>query len=83
MAIYQNDIWVDRDVDGYQPAPLITLRAAPGNTAEDVSTLVAADDGLVCLTCLWWTAEGPARLVSATDTCMSPGGFLGVAWSSI
>ncbi|MER6423789.1 hypothetical protein [Streptomyces sp. NPDC001137] len=31
----------------------------PGHTAEDASTLVTADEGLVVLTHLRWTAEGP------------------------
>lgn len=67
MAIYQNDIWEDRAADGYQVSPSITLMTTPGHTAEDVSTLVTSDEGLVVLTHLWWTAEGPADDPFAPD----------------
>jgi glyoxylase-like metal-dependent hydrolase (beta-lactamase superfamily II) len=32
----------------------------PGHTAQDITTLVATDDGLAACTHLWWSREGPA-----------------------
>jgi glyoxylase-like metal-dependent hydrolase (beta-lactamase superfamily II) len=67
MAIYRDDIWEDRDADGYRLSPSIALMTTPGHTAEDVSTLVTTAEGLVVLTHLWWTAEGPAEDPFAPD----------------
>ncbi|GGS29494.1 hypothetical protein GCM10010269_80220 [Streptomyces humidus] len=67
MAIYRDDIWEDRDADGYALSPSIALMATPGHTAEDISTLAATDQGLVVLTHLWWAAEGPADDPFAPD----------------
>ncbi|MDH6455233.1 MULTISPECIES: MBL fold metallo-hydrolase [unclassified Streptomyces] len=67
MAIYRDDVWEDRDADGYRLSPSITLMTTPGHTAQDVSTLVTAAEGLVVLTHLWWTAEGPADDPFAPD----------------
>lgn len=58
-AIYQDDRWEDRDADGFQLSPAVRLMATPGHTAQDISTLVDADSGLVVLTHLWWHADGP------------------------
>ncbi|GAA2020947.1 hypothetical protein GCM10009839_17230 [Catenulispora yoronensis] len=66
-AIYQDDVWDDRDADGYQLSEHIRLMRTPGHTAEDISTLVDTADGLVVLTHLWWSAEGPAEDPFATD----------------
>ncbi len=59
-AIYQDDVWTDRPADGFELAPSVSLMATPGHTAEDITTLVRTDDGLVACTHLWWNAEGPA-----------------------
>lgn len=67
MAIYRDDVWEDRDADGYQVGPGIRLMRTPGHTAEDVSTLVSTDSGLVVLTHLWWTEQGPADDPFAAD----------------
>ncbi|MBZ3906287.1 MULTISPECIES: MBL fold metallo-hydrolase [Streptomyces] len=67
MAVYRDDIWEDRDADGHRLSPSITLMTTPGHTAEDVSTLVTTAEGLVVLTHLWWTAEGPADDPFAPD----------------
>jgi glyoxylase-like metal-dependent hydrolase (beta-lactamase superfamily II) len=67
MAIYFGDIWEDRDADGFQLSPSIRLMATPGHTAEDVSTLVTTDQGLIVLTHLWWAADGPADDPFAPD----------------
>ena len=66
-AIYRDDVWEGRDADGYQLAPGIRLMRTPGHTAEDISTLVTTDTGLVVLTHLWWNADGPADDPFATD----------------
>ncbi|GAA2003616.1 MBL fold metallo-hydrolase [Catenulispora subtropica] len=66
-AIYQNDDWDDRDADGYQLSDHVRLMRTPGHTPEDISTLVATEEGLVVLTHLWWSAEGPAEDPYATD----------------
>jgi glyoxylase-like metal-dependent hydrolase (beta-lactamase superfamily II) len=67
MAVYRDDIWEDRDADGYALSPSITLLKTPGHTAEDISTLVTTDQGLVVLTHLWWGADGPADDPFAPD----------------
>jgi glyoxylase-like metal-dependent hydrolase (beta-lactamase superfamily II) len=66
-AIYQNDIWDDRAADGFELSPSIRLMATPGHTAEDISTLVDAPDGLVVLTHLWWHSDGPEDDPLAAD----------------
>jgi len=66
-AIYQDDVWDDREADGYVLSPSIRLMATPGHTPEDISTLVVTDDGLVVLTHLWWHADGPADDPLAVD----------------
>ena len=66
-AIYQDDLWEDRDADGYHVSPGIRLARTPGHTAEDISTLVTTDTGLIVLTHLWWTADGPADDPFAVD----------------
>ena len=58
-AIYQDDVWTDREADGFAVSPSVTLMATPGHTAEDITTLVDTDEGLVVCTHLWWSAEGP------------------------
>lgn len=58
-AIYQDDRWDDRDADGYELSPAVRLMTTPGHTAQDISTLVETDTGLVVLTHLWWHAGGP------------------------
>ena len=58
-AIYQDDVWTDREADGFAVSPSVTLKATPGHTAEDITTLVETDEGLVACTHLWWSADGP------------------------
>ncbi len=58
-AIYQDDVWTDRPADGFSVSPSVQLRATPGHTAEDITTLVRTDAGLVACTHLWWSADGP------------------------
>jgi glyoxylase-like metal-dependent hydrolase (beta-lactamase superfamily II) len=66
-AIYQNDVWDDREADGFQVSPSVRLMATPGHTPEDISTLVDTSDGLVVLTHLWWHSDGPADDPLAED----------------
>ncbi|GAB3599983.1 hypothetical protein GCM10027446_32690 [Angustibacter peucedani] len=59
-AIYQDDTWTDRPADGFQVSPSVRLMATPGHTAQDVTTLVETEQGLVVCTHLWWSFHGPA-----------------------
>ena len=58
-AIYQDDVWTDREADGFELAGSVRLMATPGHSAEDVTTLVETDSGLVACTHLWWSSDGP------------------------
>lgn len=58
-AIYKDDLWTDRSADGYELSPSVHLRATPGHTAEDISTIVRTEAGLAACTHLWWSADGP------------------------
>ena len=66
-AVYQGDLWTDRDAEGFEIKPDIHLFRTPGHTAEDISTLVRTDEGLVVFTHCWWTAEVPVEDPFATD----------------
>jgi glyoxylase-like metal-dependent hydrolase (beta-lactamase superfamily II) len=66
-AIYQGDVWTEREADGFALAPGVHLRATPGHSAEDISTMVQTDGGLVVCTHLWWSAEGPEVDPLASD----------------
>ena len=58
-AIYQGDVWTERPADGFALSPSVTLMATPGHTAQDITTLVATEAGLIACTHLWWSQEGP------------------------
>ncbi len=58
-AVYQDDTWTDRPADGFQLSPSVRLMGTPGHTAQDVTTLVETEQGLVACTHLWWSARGP------------------------
>jgi glyoxylase-like metal-dependent hydrolase (beta-lactamase superfamily II) len=66
-AIYHNDQWTDRPADGFALSPSVSLKATPGHTAEDITTLVETASGLVACTHLWWSATGPDVDPLATD----------------
>ncbi len=66
-AIYKDDEWIDRPAEGFFVSESVRLTATPGHTAEDVTTLVETDAGLVACTHLWWSAEGPEIDPLATD----------------
>ena len=59
QAIYQDDVWTDADGEGRVLSPSVVLMETPGHTAQDVSTAVRTEAGLVVCTHLWWSAEGP------------------------
>ncbi|HEY2672153.1 MAG TPA: MBL fold metallo-hydrolase [Rugosimonospora sp.] len=63
-AVYRNDLWTTRllaeQPDGWALSPSVRLLHTPGHSAEDLSTIVDTDDGLMICTHAWWTREGPA-----------------------
>jgi glyoxylase-like metal-dependent hydrolase (beta-lactamase superfamily II) len=58
-AEYVDDLWIDREAEGLQLSPGVTLMETPGHTPQDISTLVESPEGFMVFTHLWWTAEGP------------------------
>src|SRR5258707_14925648 len=58
-AIYSGDVWEDRDAEGFELSGSVRLIRTPGHSAEDITTLADTADGLVAMTHLWWTADGP------------------------
>ncbi len=60
-AIYDGDLWIDRDADGSAISPSIRLIATPGHTPQDITTLAATPDGVHACTHAWWASDGPAR----------------------
>ena len=66
-ATYRGTVWEDADADRRELTPSVRLLHVPGHTAEDVATVVGTPDGVVVLTHLWWTAEGPADDPVAED----------------
>ena len=59
-AVYDGDLWVSRDAEGFELSPSIRLLATPGHTEQDISTVAYTPDGVVVCTHAWWTQEGPA-----------------------
>ena len=66
-ATYRGTSWEDADAEGRELTPSVRLLRVPGHTAEDIATVVGTADGIVVLTHLWWTAEGPADDPVAED----------------
>ncbi|MFC4585446.1 MBL fold metallo-hydrolase [Sphaerisporangium corydalis] len=66
-AIYHDDVWEDRDADGFALSPSVRLMRTPGHTWQDITTLAETGDGLVAATHLWWTADGPDEDPLAED----------------
>ena len=66
-AIYEGDLWTDREADGFELSESVSLMATPGHTAQDISTLVRTAQGLVACTHMWWSADGPATDPLAED----------------
>ena len=66
-ATYRGTTWEDADAEGRELTAAVTLLRAPGHTAEDIATVVGTPDGIVVLTHLWWTADGPPEDPLAED----------------
>ncbi|MFL6288215.1 MAG: MBL fold metallo-hydrolase [Actinomycetes bacterium] len=67
QAIYHGDVWEDRAAEGFAVGPNTTLIETPGHTEQDLSTVVQTDIGVVVLTHLWWSGEGPLEDPYAPD----------------
>jgi glyoxylase-like metal-dependent hydrolase (beta-lactamase superfamily II) len=59
-AVYFNDVWTDRDAEGFELSESVRLIRTPGHTSEDITTLVGTADGVVAFTHVWWNVDGPA-----------------------
>jgi glyoxylase-like metal-dependent hydrolase (beta-lactamase superfamily II) len=66
-AIYRGDLWTDRDAEGFQLSPDVTLLHVRGHSEEDVATVVRTNEGLVVFTHAWWTATTPLEDPYAPD----------------
>jgi glyoxylase-like metal-dependent hydrolase (beta-lactamase superfamily II) len=66
-AVYFNDVWTDRDAEGFELSESVRLIRTPGHTAEDITTLVGTHDGIVAFTHVWWHADGPETDPYAVD----------------
>jgi glyoxylase-like metal-dependent hydrolase (beta-lactamase superfamily II) len=66
-AIYDGDLWISREADGYAISPSVRLLATPGHTPQDITTLAATPDGVFACTHAWWAADGPADDPFAPD----------------
>ncbi len=66
-AWYQGDRWVNRECDGFEVSPSVGLARTPGHTAECLTVMVGTAEGVVALTHLWWSAEGPPEDPYADD----------------
>jgi glyoxylase-like metal-dependent hydrolase (beta-lactamase superfamily II) len=66
-AWYRGDLWVNRDCDGFDVAPSVRLARTPGHTLECLTVLARTAEGVLALTHLWWSAEGPAEDPHAMD----------------
>jgi len=67
QAIYDGDLWIDQDADGYELSGSVALIATPGHTPEDITTLAATADGVLACTHAWWASDGPADDPYAPD----------------
>lgn len=66
-AWYQGDLWVDRACEGFAVSPSVVLARTPGHTTECLTVLAGTAEGVVALTHLWWSAEGPPEDPYADD----------------
>jgi len=66
-AIYDGDLWISREADGYALSPSVRLMATPGHSAEDITTLAATPGGVHACTHAWWASDGPADDPFAPD----------------
>ncbi len=66
-AIYDGDLWISREAEGYALSPSVRLLATPGHTPQDITTLAATPEGVYACTHAWWAADGPANDPFAPD----------------
>jgi glyoxylase-like metal-dependent hydrolase (beta-lactamase superfamily II) len=69
-ATYQDDLWTDREADGYQVSSDVTLLHTRGHTNEDIATLARTENGLIVFTHAWWTADTPIEDPYAPDATL-------------
>ena len=72
-AIYKGDSWTDRPADGAELSPNISLKATPGHTAQDITTLVRTDSDLVALTHLWWDESSETDPLAEDEDALQAG----------
>lgn len=66
-ATYRGSAWEDADAEGRLLTSSVRLMRVPGHTAEDIAMVVGTPDGIVVLTHLWFTLEGPIEDPYAED----------------
>ena len=66
-AWYQGDLWVDRAAEGFAVSSSVVLMETPGHTPQDITVIAGTAEGMVALTHLWWSSDGPAEDPYATD----------------
>jgi glyoxylase-like metal-dependent hydrolase (beta-lactamase superfamily II) len=66
-ASYRGDRWTGREPGEFALTPSVRLVPTPGHTAEDITTLAAAADGVWACTHAWWGPDGPEADPLATD----------------
>lgn len=66
-AVYDRDVWTSRDAHRVDLSPSVRLLRTPGHTPEDISTLVATQDGVLVFTHAWWSQAGPVDDPYAPD----------------
>ena len=67
QAIYRDDVWDDREAEGFHLSESVWLLQTPGHTPQDVTTAVLTEAGLIVCTHLWWSAQGPLHDPYAPD----------------
>jgi glyoxylase-like metal-dependent hydrolase (beta-lactamase superfamily II) len=66
-AVYDGDLWLDRDAEGARLSQSVRLLRTPGHTAEDITTVASTPGGVYACTHAWWGADGPADDPYAPD----------------
>jgi glyoxylase-like metal-dependent hydrolase (beta-lactamase superfamily II) len=66
-AWYRGDLWFDRPAEGFAISPSVVLVETPGHSPQCITTLAGTAEGVVALTHLWWSADGPPEDPYATD----------------
>ncbi len=66
-AIYDGDLWISREAEGFALSPSVRLIATPGHTDQDISTVASTPDGVYVCTHAWWSEQGPAQDPLASD----------------